>query len=73
MSTSLSNQQGNISILPVAETFTFEDEDGYSLSEAAKLDTMVTVVDAFHFLKDYQSTEDLKDRDMELGEEDEDQ
>ena len=57
--------------LPVAETFTFEDEDGYSLSEVAKLDTMVTVVDAFHFLKDYQSTEDLKDRDMELGEEDE--
>ena len=39
--------------LPVAETFTFEDEDGYSLSEVAKLDTMVTVVDAFHFLKDY--------------------
>ena len=56
--------------LPVAETFTFEDEDGTSLSAVAKLDTMVTVVDAFNFMKDYQSTEDLKDREMELGEED---
>lgn len=56
--------------LPVAETFTFEDEDGKSLSEIAKLDTMVTVIDALNFLKDYQSAEDLKDRNMELGEED---
>jgi len=56
--------------LPVAETFTFEDEDGESLSKVAKLDTMVTVVDAFNFLKDYESAEDLKDRNMELGEED---
>lgn len=57
--------------LPVAETFTFEDENGASLSHIAKLDTMVTVVDALHFLKDYQSADDLKDRKMELGEEDE--
>ena len=57
--------------LPVAETFTFEDENGKSLSEIAKLDTMVTVIDAFNFLKDYQSPEDLKDRQLELGEEDE--
>ena len=56
--------------LPVAETFTFEDEDGFSLSNYATLDTMVTVVDAFNFLKDYESAEDLKDRDLELGEED---
>ena len=56
--------------LPVAETFTFEDESGASLSKVAKLDTMVTVVDALNFLKDYQSAEDLKDRNMELGEED---
>ena len=56
--------------LPVAETFTFEDENGQSLSKVAKLDTMVTVVDALNFLKDYQSAEDLKDRKMELGEED---
>ncbi len=57
--------------LPVAETFTFEDEDGNSLSSYAKLDTMVTVVDSFNFLKDYESTEDLKDRELELGEDDE--
>ena len=56
--------------LPVAETFTFEDEDGSSLSEVAKLDTMVTVVDACNFLKDYECAEDLKDRKMEVSEED---
>ena len=39
--------------LPVAETFTFEDENGISLSNSAKLDTMVTVVDAVNFIKDY--------------------
>ena len=37
--------------LPVAETFTFADEDGVSLSHIAQLDTMVTVVDAFNFLR----------------------
>lgn len=57
--------------LPIAETFTFEDENGESLSHVAKLDTMVTVVDAVNFLKDYESAQDLKDRKMELGEEDE--
>ena len=36
--------------LPVAETFTFEDENGSSLSDYATLDTMVTVVDAVNFL-----------------------
>ena len=56
--------------LPVAETFTFEDENGKSLSQVARLDTMVTVVDAFNFLKDYSESEDLKDRALELGEED---
>lgn len=56
--------------LPVAETFTFEDENGKSLSKIAKLDTMVTVIDALNFLRDYQSAEDLKDRNMELSEED---
>ncbi len=39
--------------LPVTETFTFADEEGISLSGVAKLDTMVTVVDAVNFLKDY--------------------
>jgi len=56
--------------LPVAETFTFEDETGESLSDFAKLDTMVTVVDAFNFLKDFQSLDELKDRNMEAGEDD---
>ena len=57
--------------LPVAETFTFEDEDGVSLSSVAKLDTLVTVVDSFNFLNDYESAEDLKDRKLELGDDDE--
>ena len=41
--------------MPVAETFTFEDEDGESLGNVAELDTMVTVVDAANFLKDFGS------------------
>ena len=57
--------------LPVAETFTFEDEDGATLSTVARLDTMVTVVDAFNFLSDFQSIDDLKHRQLELGEDDE--
>ena len=39
--------------LSVAETFTFEDDSGYSLSKFARLDTMVTVVDGYNFLRDY--------------------
>lgn len=57
--------------LPVAETFTFEDEQGISLSEFARLDTMVTVVDAFNFLKDYNSYDSLQQRGESLGEQDE--
>lgn len=57
--------------LPVAETFTFADEDGVSLSEVAKLDTMVTVVDAVNFLNDYEEAEMLQDKGESLGEEDE--
>jgi G3E family GTPase len=57
--------------LPVAETFTFPDENDQSLSEIAQLDTMVTVVDAQNFLKDYLAGEDLKDQKVELSEEDE--
>ncbi len=57
--------------LPVAETFTFEDENGLTLSEFARLDTMVTVVDAFNFLKDYSSYDSLQQRGESLGEEDE--
>ncbi len=43
--------------LPVAETFTFEDEAGVSLSDIATLDTMVTVIDAVNFLTNIESIE----------------
>ncbi|MEC8010230.1 MAG: zinc metallochaperone GTPase ZigA [Pseudomonadota bacterium] len=57
--------------LPVAETFTFTDENGTSLSDIARLDTMVTVVDAVHFLKDYDAADALHDRDASTDEDDE--
>jgi G3E family GTPase len=47
--------------LPVAETFTFTDENGVSLSDVATLDTMVTVVDAVNFLKDYDEAKYLQE------------
>jgi G3E family GTPase len=56
--------------LPVATTFDFRDEDGNSLADVSRLDTMVTVVDAANLLKDYASTDFLADRDMALGEDD---
>ncbi|MBM9500696.1 zinc metallochaperone GTPase ZigA [Leptospira sp. 201903071] len=56
--------------LPIAETFTFEDENGNSLSDFASLDTMITVVDAKNFLKDFASSEELKDRNLNSEEED---
>ena len=57
--------------LPVAETFTFADEDGVSLSDVAKLDTMVTVVDAVNFVKDYEKAQYLQETGESLGEDDE--
>lgn len=57
--------------LPVAETFTFEDESGVSLSDVATLDTMVTVVDAVNFLHDYDEAKALSETGESLGEEDE--
>ncbi len=57
--------------LPVAATFTFTDETGQSLSEVAKLDTMVTVVDAASFLNEVRSTDDLRDRHAALDDADE--
>jgi G3E family GTPase len=57
--------------LPVAETFTFEDESGQSLAKIARLDTMVTVVDAKNFLDDWRSEEDLRARKIALSEDDE--
>jgi G3E family GTPase len=56
--------------LPVAETFTFADEQGESLSTLARLDTLVTVVDARNFLDDYCSRDELRDRGVGLDEND---
>lgn len=56
--------------MPVAETFTFEDETGLSLAQVARLDTMVTVVDAYNFLRDYGSGDFLRERGESLGEAD---
>ena len=57
--------------LPVAATFDFRDEQGVSLSDVARIDTMVTVVDAVNLLKDYSSHDFLRDRGEVAGEEDE--
>ena len=56
--------------LPVAATFDFRDEDGFSLGDVAKIDTMVTVVDAANLLNDYSSSDFLSDRGESLGEDD---
>lgn len=57
--------------LPVAETFTFRDEQGQSLADLARLDTLVTVVDGVNFLRDFHAAESLASRGETLGEEDE--
>ena len=57
--------------MPVAATFEFRDEDGRSLSDVAKLDNMVTVVDAARLIQDYSSQQLLSDRGESLGEDDE--
>ena len=56
--------------LPVAATFEFRDEEGLSLSDVARLDTMVTVVDAVNLLNDFSSHDFLSQRGESLGEED---
>ena len=56
--------------LPVAETFTFVDEEGRTLSDFARLDTLVTVVDAANFQHDLDSVEELCDREIGLDEND---
>ena len=56
--------------LPVAETFTFTDEQGRSLNDLARLDTMVTVVDAFNFIRDFGSADSLIDRQQSRDDED---
>ena len=57
--------------LPVATTFDFRDENDQSLSDVSRLDTMVTVVDAANLIKNYSSTDFLKDKGEVAGEEDE--
>lgn len=57
--------------LPVAATFDFRTEEGDSLSDVSRIDTMVTVVDAVNLLGDYSSHDFLRDRGEVMGEEDE--
>lgn len=57
--------------LPVAETFTFEDEEGQSLSKFARLDTLVTVVDGVNFMQQYQEARSVQEAGESLGEDDE--
>jgi len=57
--------------MPVAETFTFDDEAGNVLSEIARLDTMVTVVDARHLPEELATRQVLAERNMGNDEEDE--
>ncbi|WP_298819289.1 zinc metallochaperone GTPase ZigA [Chloroflexus sp.] len=56
--------------LPVAETFTFPGPDGTVLADLARLDTMVTVVDAYNFPRDLCALDELRDRDLAVDEED---
>ena len=56
--------------LPVAATFLFEAEDGASLSQVSRLDTMVTVVDASRFLEHFAVLEELAE--LGIGRDDED-
>lgn len=57
--------------IPVAQTFTYVDEEnGINLSSLCRLDTMVTVVDAYRFWHDFSSGESLLDRDQAVGEDD---
>lgn len=56
--------------LPVAETFTFRDENEISLSDIAQLDTMVTVVDGYNFMRDYSSLDFIADRGESMSKDD---
>ncbi|MBL8889177.1 MAG: GTP-binding protein [Planctomycetaceae bacterium] len=56
---------------PVADTFLYTLEDGKRLFDQAKLDTMVTVVDAHNFLEEYRSIDDLRDRNIGMSPDDE--
>ena len=54
--------------MPVAATFDFTDEEGQSLNDVARIDTMVTVVDALNLLRDYSSQDLLAQRGAVAGE-----
>ncbi|TAM07631.1 MAG: GTP-binding protein [Paraburkholderia sp.] len=56
--------------MPIAETFAYVDDDGTSLADVAQLDTLVTVVDAFNFLRDYACADELAERGLASNEED---
>jgi G3E family GTPase len=56
--------------IPVAKTFTFTDENGRTLNDIARLDTLVTVVDARRFLEDARTVETLEERGLAAGEDD---
>jgi G3E family GTPase len=56
--------------MPVAATFDFEDEEGESLNDTARIDTMVTVVDALNLLADFSSTDLLEQRGETAGPDD---
>jgi G3E family GTPase len=57
--------------MPIATTFAFRDEAGFSLSDVARLDSIVTVVDAAHLTRDFASPDFLRDRGEVVGPEDE--
>lgn len=57
--------------MPIAATFDFRDDLGRSLSDVARLDTMVTVVDTINLTRDFASNEFISDRGESLGDEDE--
>lgn len=53
--------------MPVAASFSWEFENGFSLGDVARLDTMVTVIDASTFLGELSRGEALADRDLAAG------
>ena len=57
--------------LPVATTFDFRDEEGQSLSDVSRLDTMVTIVDVANLIKNYSSIDFQKDKEKNIEEGDE--
>lgn len=59
--------------LPVAETFTFMDDDGRALSDVATIDTMVSVVDALNFMREFETTDELWERGLGADENERDE